>query len=196
MRGGIGITSGTALCSAGFNVMNSAGSKFLLTAGHCVNGGHTSWNRYFGNIYLGTVTHWASSGSDYAVIDYQNSSVVPYGTVMYGGTDIQIAWSRFTVDGESVKRTGTTSTDLVGAVLLPSTTVTNSDGITRYYMIKTSLCGMSGDSGGSLWAGSIALGLLSISNNAAGPCNSSVSGDRTYYQPVQSVLDQWALHVF
>lgn len=196
MRGGIGITSSGKLCSAGFNVRNNAGSKFLLTAGHCVVGGYYSWNRYNGNIPLGSVTASAYEGRDYAIIDYTNSNVVPYGTVMYGGTDIQITASRYATDGESVKRTGTKSTDLVGAVLEPSTTVTNSAGITRYNMIKTSLCARAGDSGGPLWTSATALGLHSIGSNSDEPCNSSVNDERTYYQPVQLVLDNYLLKVF
>lgn len=195
MRGGIGISSSTKLCSAGFNVQNNAGSKFLLTAGHCVTGGNTSWNRYYGNVPLGVVTHSAYEGRDYAIIDYNKPNVTPYGTVMYGSTEVQITYSRYASDGESVKRTGTTSTDLVGAVLEPSTTVTTSAGITRYNMIKTSLCGLGGDSGGPLWTSTTALGLFSVTNSA-GACNSSVSDDRTWYQPVQLVLDNYGLKVY
>lgn len=196
MRGGIGITSSGKICTAGFNVQNSAGSKFLLTAGHCVVGGYTSWNRYNGNIPLGVVTSSVNEGRDYAIIDYTNSNVTPYGTVMYGGTDFQITASRYATDGESVKRTGTNSKDLVGAVLEPSATVTSASGITRYNMIKTSLCGMGGDSGGPLWTSTTALGLLSTTSDLDGPCNSDVSDERTYYQPVQMVLDNYLLKVY
>lgn len=195
MRGGIGITSGSRICTAGFNVQNTSGSRFLLTAGHCVIGGYTSWNRYNGEVPLGVRTSYKYEPSDYAIIDYTNPDIAAFGTIMYDGADHQITSSRWVNDGESVKRVGTRSKDLVGAVLDPSVTVNYDDGANLENMIKTSLCSLGGDSGGPLFSGTTALGLLSGGTDET-VCNSNVSDRRSYYQPVQAVLNTYHLSVY
>ncbi|MDI3407696.1 S1 family peptidase [Streptomyces cavernicola] len=199
MRGGIGISSGGRHCSAGFNVQNDAGKKFLISAGHCMVGGYYDWYRRSGGIYLGTQISFDYGGGDYAVIEYRNSDVTPYGTIQYkDGTSGQITTSRYAYDGESVKRVGGFSQDLVGMVLEPSMTITYDDGETLHNMIKTSNCDVFGDSGGSLFTGSTALGITSGGNYADQPCgDSDDQADRaTWYHPVQSVLSKHSLQVY
>ncbi|MGC4937612.1 S1 family peptidase [Kribbella sp. DT2] len=196
MPGGVGISSSGRVCTAAFNVQNSDGDKFFLTAGHCVTGGYRTWRKRTGNALLGVATsRWQFGPSDYAVIDYTGPGVVAYGTVFYDSAHHQITGSRYVSDGEPVKRVGTISKDLVGTVLLPSTTVTYQDGTRLDYMIKTSLCAQSGDSGGPLFSGTTALGITSGSTTNRA-CDSSVSDDRTFYEPVQAVLNQYGLKVF
>ncbi|MGP3979822.1 S1 family peptidase [Streptomyces sp. KR80] len=203
MRGGVGIVSRTAsggrLCSAAFNATNSSGERFLLTAGHCMRGGYYDWYRRNGDIYLGTKTTFDDGGRDYAIIDYRNSNVVAYGMIQYkDGTAGQIEDSRFAYDGESVKRVGAVSQDLVGIVLQPSTTVTYDDGSVYYNMIETSLCNMSGDSGGPLFTGTFALGITSGGNYVEEPCgDTDGQKDRvTYYERVDPVLSDHNLSVY
>ncbi|MBB6417875.1 S1 family peptidase [Streptomyces sp. AK010] len=165
MRGGLGIVSDDWLCTAGFNVQNSSGEKFMLTAGHCMVGGNYTWYRYSGNIKLGTMVDWEYEPGDWAIIDYTNPDVTPYGTVQYkDGSEGQITNSRWVSDGEKVKRVGTVSQDLDGMVLEPSTTVNYTDGATLYNMIETSLCVRHGDSGGPMFTGTTALGINSGGN--------------------------------
>lgn len=181
-------------CSIGFNAHNSAGDKFFVTAGHCGNEVST-WYKASDGTSLGTNLESSFPGNDYAVVTYRNSEVSAYGTVWVDGAEQQITSSRYPVDGESVSRVGTTSSDLVGAVLLPSTTVNYPEG-TVTGLIKTSLCAQFGDSGGPLFSGSVALGITSGATEADQPCTSGVSDRRTYYQPVQEVLDHAGLTVF
>lgn len=200
MPGGVGIrennVSNGRLCTAGFNVQNSAGTKYMLTAGHCVVGGKYWWERYYNGEYLGKMTTFDYGGKDYAVIQYLNSAVSPYGVVIVNGQEQQITDSRYAYDGEPVKRVGTSSSDLVGAVLDPSITVTTNDGAVLTGMIKTSLCSIPGDSGGPLFRGSTALGILQGSVDGSSTCNSGVSSDRSYYTPVQWILNKHSLKVY
>ncbi|WP_067501256.1 S1 family peptidase [Actinoplanes sp. TFC3] len=184
----------TLTCSIGFNVRNTAGAKSFITAGHCGNKVST-WYKAANGTYLGTNKQSTFPGKDYAVVTYANNDVSAYGTVWVNGAEQQITSSRYPIAGESVARTGTTSTDLVGAVLLTSTTVNYSEG-TVTGLIKTSLCAEFGDSGGPLFHGSVALGITSGSVGADQSCTTAVSERRSYYQPVQEVLDRTGLGVF
>ncbi|MFC7897880.1 trypsin-like serine protease [Streptomyces sp. NPDC057381] len=85
----------------------------------------------------------------------------------------------------------------MGQVLSPSVTVTYTDGTVLRNMIKTSHCSLPGDSGGPLWSGTYALGILSGGNTPKqAKCNSAVSQYRSYYQPVHWVLAHHGLHAF
>jgi hypothetical protein len=182
---------GTGECSLGFNVANASGTKYFLTAGHCA----TSifyWYKVIGGFYLGYNIGHSFPGDDFALVKY-DSSVAAYGTV-HNNTQ-QITTSRYPVDGESVSRAGGFSNDMIGQVLLTNTTVIYSQGAV-YGVIKTSNCSNFGDSGGPLYHGTVALGVLSGGSGSHEPCNDSVSQYRTYYQPVQSVLNHYGLHVY
>ncbi|PZF94083.1 serine protease [Micromonospora deserti] len=180
-------------CSIGFNVRTSSGNRHFVTAGHCAEGTQHWYDTASGE-YLGNRTSVSWPGNDYAVIDYTQSDVTAYGTV--NDDTQQISSSRYPYDGESVSRAGATSNDLVGQVLLTSTTVTYDSGETLYGMIKTSLCGKGGDSGGPVYHGTVALGIHSGSNTGDDPCNTSVSDKRGYHQPVQEVLSAKGLYVY
>ncbi|WP_346834036.1 S1 family peptidase [Saccharothrix sp. CCNWLY140-2] len=197
MRGGVGIVSGQRLCSAGFNVANSSGKKFMITAGHCMIGGHYDWDRYSGGHFLGRMTSFQYEPGDWAVVEYRASNISPLGMVQYrDGSAHQITGSRWVRDGESVKRTGTISQDFVGKVLDPSVTVNYDGGVTLRKMIKTSLCSRKGDSGGPLFSGETALGISSGGNDVLSPCSDGVSNRRSYYQPLQAVLIDKGLRVY
>jgi streptogrisin D len=197
MRGGVGISSGDRLCSAAFNVANSSGKKYLLTAGHCMVGGHYKWNRDSGNVYLGDKSSFQFEPGDWAVVEYKASNVNALGTIQYrDGSAHQITASRWARNGEAVKRTGTISQDFKGKVLDTSVTVNYSGGVTLYKMIKTNLCVMAGDSGGSLFSGSTALGITSGGTDIHSACSDGVSNRRSFYNPVQRVLVDKGLHVY
>ena len=61
---------------------------------------------------------------------------------------------------------------------------------TVYGLIKTTVCAESGDSGGSLYSGTTALGLTS---GGSGNCS---SGGITYFQPVTEPLAVYGVSVF
>jgi streptogrisin D len=192
-------------CTLGFNARNSAGKRYFLTAGHCANlSSDEYWDRNEGNISLGRRVwhHFGGLDKDFAVMEYQNDNVVAYGTVNAFGVDYDINYSRYPDAGEPVHRSGQISSDLVGSVLSPSVTVTVYDpdtGVSTVLknMISTNLCTIGGDSGGPLWNGTAALGLLSAGNGALGAdCRSSTSNQRSWYQPVHWIMVTYGLDVF
>ncbi|MGW5444614.1 S1 family peptidase [Streptomyces asiaticus] len=208
MRGGLGITSEytpgwITICSAGFNVQNDSGKKYMITAGHCMRNGAVNWHRRSGDVPLGRAIDWAygnnTDQSDYGVVEYGNSNVTPYGTIQYkDGSTGQISRSASAFEGEKVKRLGTISQDLDGMVLATNATVTYDDGTTLRHMIEASNCSMHGDSGGPLFSGETALGIDSGGNYSDEPCgNSDPQQDRSsWYQPLYTVLLWEGLKVY
>lgn len=203
--GGIGIQAADsgAQCTLGFNVRNSAGEKYFVTAGHCANASNRLfWHRQAGDIYFGKRTEWYDFGGnekDYAVVKYNEDDaidVAAYGAVRAAGVEYEITDSRYPFDGESVKRAGAVTSDLVGYVLSPSETVTVG-GVVLKNMIVTTNCSKEGDSGGPLWAQTDALGVLSAGTTPESePCNSAQDKYLSAYQPVHWVLAHHGLSAF
>jgi hypothetical protein len=54
--GGGGIASGGGICSSGYAVQNGAGTRFMVTAGHCFANGATVWTESGARVY-GTVSN-------------------------------------------------------------------------------------------------------------------------------------------
>ncbi|MDO0935833.1 S1 family peptidase [Streptomyces sp. DG2A-72] len=201
VHGGMMINPGSGYCSAGFNVQGNTGNKYLLTAGHCARG-NDHWYVGEGSTYIGRVLDWNDRPGDWAVVNYLNSDVTPYGTIrLRDGTVLQIDRSGYPGVGDNpgvgdtVRRTGATSQDMSGTVLQTDMTMHFSDGATREHMIETTLCLRSGDSGGPLFYGTTALGITSGALDVASPCSDSVAG-RSYYYPVQRLLDAKSMSVY
>lgn len=107
---------------------------------------------------------------------------------MYPGSqDITSAASAFV--GESVERSGSTTGVHGGVVEALNVTVTYPEG-TVSGLIQTNVCAEPGDSGGSLFDGSTALGLTS---GGSGNCT---LGGTTFFQPVTEPLSVYGVSVF
>jgi streptogrisin D len=182
ITGGDAILVSGARCSLGFNVRNSANQNFFLTAGHCTNIGAT-WTTSSGRL-IGTRTATSFPGNDYGVVRY-TGSVPASGTV--GSQDITSSGTP-AVNSTVTRRGSTTGihsgrvTQLNATVVYPQGTVTG--------LIRTTVCAEPGDSGGSLYRGTIAFGLTS---GGSGNCT---SGGTTFFQPVTEPLGVFGLHVF
>jgi streptogrisin D len=191
-------------CTLGFNVRDSAGQKYFLTAGHCAKfDNDVFWHRNQGNVYLGKRI-WQDFGGiekDFAVMAYVNDDVAAYGAVNAFGVDYDINYSRYPDAGDPVHRSGQRSSDLVGEVLSPSVTVTMYDpevgNVLLKNMIMTDLCSRGSDSGGPLWNGTGAIGILSGGN---GPnddnCRSQTNNELSFYQPVHWIMARYGLEAF
>jgi streptogrisin D len=166
-------------CSLGFNTIRS-GVYYFITAGHCTN---TSpyWYDNDNTSYLGYRTNSYYDGMDYGIVKYTNTSIAKYGAVdLYNGTYQDITTSRRALQNEYVCRSGRVTAVRRGYVLNNCATVTYDDGVTLYCMIKTSACANEGDSGGPLWSGVAALGVLSGGDSN---CSTHPNGP-TYFMPV------------
>jgi streptogrisin D len=189
ISGGQAIYTGGSRCSLGFNVRNSAGQQFFLTAGHCTNIGSTWYANSSGTTVLGTRAGSSFPGNDYGIVRYTNTSIAKGGDVyLYPGSQ-DIATARNAVVGESARRSGSTTQVRSGTVTALNQTVRYPQG-TVSGLIRTTICAQGGDSGGSLFAGSAALGLTS---GGSGNCT---TGGTTFFQPVTEALSAYGVSVY
>ena len=181
ISGGDAIYTSSARCSLGFNV-RSGSTYYFLTAGHCTNIGST-WSN--GSQTLGTRAGTSFPGNDYGIVRYTNTSITKSGAV--GSQDITSAGTPAV--GSTVYRRGSTTGTHSGRVTALNSTVNYSEG-TVSGLIRTTVCAEPGDSGGSLYSGTTALGLTS---GGSGNCS---SGGVTYFQPVTEPLSVYGVSVF
>jgi streptogrisin D len=187
INGGSAIYTGSARCSLGFNVHRGSTSYFL-TAGHCTNIGATWWANASHTTVLGSRAGTSFPGNDYGIVQYTNSGVShPSSVNLYGGTQTISRAGNATV-GQSVRRSGSTSHVHSGTVTAVNATVRYPQG-TVTGLIRTTVCAEPGDSGGSLFAGSTALGLTS---GGSGDCT---SGGTTFFQPVTEPMSVFGVTI-
>ncbi|WP_432251868.1 S1 family peptidase [Streptomyces sp. HNM1019] len=185
ISGGDAIYASSWRCSLGFNVRNSSGANYFVTAGHCTDGAGTWWSNSGHTTTIGPTSGSSFPTNDYGLVRY-SGSVSPEGTV--GSQDITSA-ANPTV-GQTVTRRGSTTGIHSGRVTALNATVNYGGGDIVYGMIQTTVCAEPGDSGGPLYAGSTALGLTS---GGSGNCT---SGGTTFFQPVVEALNAYGVNVY
>jgi streptogrisin D len=186
ISGGNAIYGGSSRCSLGFNVRNGSGVYSFITAGHCTNIASQWYANSSHTTKLGDRTGTSFPTNDYGIVRYLSTFTSHPGTIS-NGQDITSAGNAFV--GQSVRRTGSTTGTHSGSVTGLNATVTYSQG-TVYQMIRTNVCAEPGDSGGPLYAGSVALGLTS---GGSGNCT---TGGTTFFQPVPEVLSRYGVSVY
>ena len=171
---------GGGRCSLGFNVRTST-NFYFVTAGHCTAISSSWFANSSQTTVLGTRAVSSFPGNDYGIVRYTNSSIAHPGTVyLYSGSQtISSVGTAFV--GQSVRRSGSTTGVRSGSVNAVNASVTYAQGTVRG-LIRTNVCAEPGDSGGSLFAGSIALGMTS---GGSGNCS---SGGTTFFQPLDEVF--------
>ncbi|HEX6687001.1 MAG TPA: S1 family peptidase [Candidatus Limnocylindrales bacterium] len=185
ISGGNAIYTGGSRCSLGFNVRNSANTRFFITAGHCTNIG-SQWRASSGGAVIGNRTGTSFPTNDYGIVQYV-SSFTNYPGNIANGQDITGSGNAFV--GQAVRRHGSTTGNRGGTVLGLNATVNYAQG-SVFQMIRTNVCAQPGDSGGPLYAGSTALGLTS---GGSGNCT---TGGTTFFQPVPEVLSRFGVSVY
>ncbi|GIH16495.1 S1 family peptidase [Rugosimonospora africana] len=187
IAGGDAIYGGQYRCSLGFSV-RSGSTYYFLTAGHCGNIASTWYSNSGHTTVIGTTAGSSFPGNDYAIVRWTGSGT-PAGSVdLYSGSqDITSAANAYV--GEAVRRSGSTTHVHSGTVSQINATVTYAEGRVSG-LIRTNVCAEGGDSGGSLFAGSVAVGLTS---GGSGNCT---SGGTTYFQPVTEALSAYGVSVF
>jgi streptogrisin D len=187
ISGGDAIYGGQFRCSLGFNV-RSGNTYYFLTAGHCGNIASTWYSNSSHTSVLGNTAGSSFPGNDYAIVQYTGSASHPGNVDLYGGTQ-DIASSGNATVGQTVSRSGSTTHVHSGRVTAVNATVNYAEG-TVTGLIRTTVCAEGGDSGGSLFAGSVALGLTS---GGSGNCS---SGGTTFFQPVTEALSRFGVSVY
>ncbi|MFF5859231.1 S1 family peptidase [Streptomyces sp. NPDC012751] len=186
ISGGDAIYASSWRCSLGFNVQDSSGNYYFLTAGHCTDGAGTWWSNSAHTTTLGTTAGSSFPGNDYGLVRYTNSSVAKSGAV--GSQDI--AGAATPSVGTTVYRRGSTTGTHSGRVTALNATVNYGGGDIVSGLIQTTVCAEPGDSGGPLYGGTTAYGLTS---GGSGDCT---SGGTTFFQPVTEALSAYGVHVF
>jgi streptogrisin D len=185
ISGGDAIYGGQFRCSLGFNVRNSAGAFFFLTAGHCGNIASSWYANSAHTTLLGTTASSSFPGNDYAIVRYSSTFTNHPGTV--GSQDITSAGTPAV--GQVVTRRGSTTGIHSGTVTALNATVNYAEG-TVTGLIRTTVCAEGGDSGGPLYSGTRAYGLTS---GGSGNCS---SGGTTFFQPVTEPLSVFGVSVY
>ena len=181
---GDAIYGGQFRCSLGFNVRSGTTNHFL-TAGHCGKAAREWFSDANHNTKLGDRAGTSFPNNDYGIVRYTNTSITIAGTV--GAQDITSAGNAFV--GQSVTRRGSTTGTRTGVVTALNVVVRYQEGVVRQ-MIQTTVCAEPGDSGGPLYAGTVALGLTS---GGSGNCQ---TGGTTFYQPVTEAASTYGVTVY
>ncbi|MFE4693242.1 S1 family peptidase [Streptomyces sp. NPDC056749] len=189
IAGGQAIYAGGGRCSLGFNV-RSGSTYYALTAGHCTEIGSTWYTNSGQTTTLGTRAGSSFPTNDYGLIRHSNSAAADGRVYLYNGSYQDITTAANPTVGQAVKRSGSTTGVHSGTVTGLNATVNYGSGDIVYGMIQTNVCAEPGDSGGSLFAGSTALGLTS---GGSGNCT---SGGTTFFQPVVEALNAYGVSVF
>ncbi|MFG3039116.1 S1 family peptidase [Streptomyces sp. NPDC048330] len=189
IAGGQAIYAGGGRCSLGFNV-RSGSTYYALTAGHCTNIGSTWYTNSANTTVLGTRAGTSFPTNDYGIIRHSNASAADGRVYLYNGSyrDITAAGNAYV--GQSVQRSGSTTGLRSGTVTGLNATVNYGNGDIVYGLIQTNVCAEPGDSGGSMFSGSTALGLTS---GGSGNCT---SGGTTFFQPVTEALSAYGVSIF
>ncbi|MDL4819436.1 S1 family peptidase [Actinomadura opuntiae] len=186
-RGGEAIYTSGARCSLGFNVRRGS-TYYFLTAGHCTNIGST-WTDSSGRT-LGRTAGSSFPGNDYGIVQYTSTPTDTQGSVsLYGSGTRDITGAANATVGQTVYRSGSTTGVHSGRVTALNQTVNYQEGSVSG-LIRTTVCAEPGDSGGSLFAGSSALGLTS---GGSGNCS---SGGTTFFQPVTEPLSVYGVSIY
>jgi streptogrisin D len=179
LAGGDAITGDGARCSLGFNV-TKGGEPYFLTAGHCTEAIST-WSDSSGTV-VGHNETSSFPGDDYGLVKYTADVDHPSEVNLYDGTAQPITGAAEATVGMAVTRSGSTTQVHSGTVTGLDATVNYGNGDIVEGLIQTDVCAEPGDSGGSLFAGSSAVGLTS---GGSGDCT---SGGETFFQPVTEAL--------
>ncbi|MEC4019600.1 S1 family peptidase [Streptomyces sp. H27-D2] len=190
LKGGDAIYATSWRCSLGFNV-RSGSTYYAVTAGHCTEGRPPWYTNSSHSTSIGPTAGTSFPGNDYGLVKYSNTSLAHPGTVnLYNGSSQDITSAGNPTVGQSVKRSGSTTGVHGGTVTGLNATVNYGNGDIVSGLIKTNVCAEPGDSGGSLFAGTKALGLTS---GGSGNCS---SGGTTFFQPVAEALSAYGVSVY
>ena len=173
-------------CSLGFNVVKD-GEPYFITAGHCTEAIST-WSDSDGNV-IGENAGSSFPGNDYGLVKYTAEVDHPSAVDLYNGSTQEITQAGDATVGERVTRSGSTTQVHDGTVTGLDATVNYGNGDIVEGLIQTDVCAEPGDSGGSLFDGTTALGMTS---GGSGDCT---YGGETFFQPVPEALEAFGVEI-
>ncbi len=168
--------------------MTDGSENFFRTAGQCTDI-ISGWYEDQGQTaHVGDTVDGSFPGDDYGLSTMTGDGGAD-DVNLYDGSFQDITAARDAVVGETVRRSGSTTGPHSGTVLATDVSVTYPDG-TVDGLIETDVCAEPGDSGGSLYTGSTALGLTS---GGSGNCT---TGGTTFYQPAREAANAYGVTIF
>ncbi|HEU5469245.1 MAG TPA: S1 family peptidase [Actinophytocola sp.] len=168
-------------CSLGFNTTGG----YAVTAGHCTAGIPT-WLNGNNNKYFGPSVGANFPGDDYGLIFNDGNLTQDGDVVLYtgGAQDITGAANNFV--GQFVCKSGWRTGTTCATINAVNVTVNYPQGAV-FGLVQAGLCVQGGDSGGAVFDGGTAKGL--VSGMQGGTCTS-------FYQPVVEALQAYGVWVF
>ncbi|MGM1062006.1 S1 family peptidase [Saccharothrix sp. Mg75] len=190
--GGQALYFGGGRCSVGFNARNSAGARFVITAGHCTElGGSVSGT----GGAIGSVVTTSFPGNDYGTVRVTSSSAVSTALVdrWSSGSDVTVAGSSVTPVGGGICRSGSTTGWRCGSVQATNQTVNYGGGDIVSGLTRTNACAEPGDSGGSVVSNPGSGTRVQAQGLTSGGSGNCSSGGTTFFQPINEVLSATGL---
>jgi streptogrisin C len=185
---------GGGRCSIGFNARNSAGTRFVITAGHCVSSTGT-FSGVGGPIGPGYASVFPGQDRGLVRVAYSAAVSTPYVSRYASGGTVIVAGASPAGVGASVCRSGSTTGWRCGSILARNTTVCYPQGCVNG-MIRTNVCAEPGDSGGSLVTRGASGARVQAQGMTSGGSGNCTSGGITYFEPVTRALSAWGLTLF
>ncbi|TJZ54321.1 S1 family peptidase [Streptomyces piniterrae] len=194
------IGGGPGYCSVGYGAKDSAGTQYLVTAGHCVE--NLPDLQYDGEHFAkGEKTRFASGTNSVdmgiAKVDSDDSITTEVGTWNSAG-DIAVSGSERAAPGADICKSGATTHWTCGKVTSYNVSVTYVDANGGPDTVVTglgssSVCTQGGDSGGAYISGNQAQGMTS-----GGPKTQQCTGEvnspgSSYFQPLDDALSHYGL---
>ncbi|MFB9902832.1 S1 family peptidase [Allokutzneria oryzae] len=195
--------SGGGYCSVGFGARDSQGNRYLVSAGHCLE---SSPSLYSGSTKFGATTdtrfHKGTNSVDMGIarLDAEDSIATSVYTHGSSAGSPAVRGSARTAVGGAICKSGATSGWTCGTVRSYDVSVTYTDpnggpNTTVTGLASSSVCTMSGDSGGAYISGDQAQGMTS-----GGPMGQQCtfnggnqSGKSSYFQPLTDALSHYGL---
>ncbi|HWM64719.1 MAG TPA: trypsin-like serine protease [Solirubrobacterales bacterium] len=213
LRGGVGMwPKGTypwvpdeAPCSVGFKAVGKThGNRFVLTAGHCAQVA-SQWESFpfsqTASGYIGAVEEYvAPPASDYAKIkangNYWDKPSWPV-KVAYWGTNQEqaINYEAYSYIGQYVCHAGANSGASCGTVTALDLTSHQPEGDVHQRTEFQTICSKGGDSGGPVFAGDAALGILTHNNIGVEGENPEYCKEKGYYTEITEAADAMGVTV-
>ncbi|WP_436498622.1 fibronectin type III domain-containing protein [Actinokineospora sp. HUAS TT18] len=188
-------------CSVGVGATDSAGTKYLVTAGHCTNDvNQAAYGQSGQQNRLGTVNPGGGKSINGPEGDMGLVAVTEAGWTLsaavntWGQPAVAVTGSKDAIVGETVCHSGNTAPNWeCGRVTkLNHTMVYNNGSLTINGLTVTTACSQGGDSGGVWLSGDKAVGLHEGGING----NNCPTGDNAVFQPLNEALTKWNLTLF
>lgn len=176
-------------CNVGFNA-RALPDYYFITSAHCVGAvASTVYADGAHSVVLGVVVA-VTPTYDHAIVRYTNLKISkPSSVNLHSGLFQTITSVSAGYVGQSVKRSGAATGVHSGTITALNATVNYADA-TVLGLIRTNVCAEAGDSGGPLFAGTVAIG---VASGGSGNCT---SGGTTYFASAQRAMTSYGVTVY